>query len=130
MFKMYKINDVLSICGAVYRVDADTILEYESMFDEEITKWLKDNDYPEGNYLICEYKCGKYKETTNVVFYYVDDESFVDCAERDFRVMGDVLNKPVANKYLYADMNKRIKEFQLEYEVADLIEDYFCEHYL
>ncbi len=127
---MYKINKVLSICGAVYRVEADMILEFENEPDDSLISWLKENSYPDDTYLICEYESEEYKATTNVVFYHTDDESFVDCAEHDFRVMGDVLNHPVADKYLYADINKRIKEYHLEDKVVDMINDYFYKHYL
>ena len=127
---MYKINKELSICGAVYRVEADMILEFDNEPDDSLISWLKENNYPDDAYLICEYESGEYKATTNVVFYHTDDESFVDCAEHDFRVMGDVLNRPVADKYLYADINKRIKEYHLENKVIDIINDYFYKYYL
>ena len=57
-------------------------------------------------------------------------ESAIDGAENDFRVMGDVANRPVADKYLFAAIRKGIKEFNLEYEVAGLIENKFYEKYL
>lgn len=134
MYKILKLNKILSICGAVYRVDYDVILTYNGMSDDDILEWFKKSDYKDDNYLICEYdNNGKYIKTVGVVFYYIDDddsEPFIDCAEHDYRVYGDVAHRPVKDKYLYGELIDAIKKLDLLDDVVDLVNEEFYKKYL
>lgn len=134
MYKLLQMKGNLTIGNAVYRVDTEELLEFEE-FDyggepHPLIEWLKENNYPEDSYLVCEYDdARKYVKTVGVVFFHpepdpeYDIESFVDCAEWDYRVMGDVANNKVARRYLNQVLLKGIKEFGLEGKVASLINE-------
>lgn len=133
MYKILKLNKILSICGAVYRVDYDVILTYDEMTDDDILKWFKKSDYEDDNYLICEYNHdGEYINTVGVVFYHIgdDSESSIDCAEHDYRVYGDVAHRPVEDRYLYNELIDAIKKLDLLDDVVDLVNEEFYKKYL
>lgn len=134
MYKILKLDKILSICGAVYRVDYDVILTYDEMSDEDILEWFKESDYKDDNYLICEYDNNdKYIKTVGVVFYHKDEteyESFVDVAEHDYRVYGDAAHHPVKDKYLYSGLIDAIKELDLLDDVVNLVNEEFYKRYL
>lgn len=136
MYKILKLNNILDICGAVYRVDYDVIYSCNDEPGNEIISWFNTTDYPEDNYLICEYDniTGEYKQTVGVIFYHIDQDgdvsSFVDCAEHDFRVYGDVAHNPVSNRYLYKELNDAIKNLNILDKVVDLVNDEFYDKYL
>lgn len=135
MYKILKLNNILSICGAVYRVDYDVIYSCDNEPGDEIISWFKSTDYPDDNYLICKYNdsTGEYEKTVGVVFYNIDEtecESFVDCAEHDFRVYGDVAHNPVPSRYLYKELSDAIKNLDILDKVVDLVNDEFYDKYL
>lgn len=131
MYKILKMNNILTVGNRVYRVDYDVVFESETRPGDEIIDWFKSTDYEDDSYLICEYDGdGVYKATVGVVYYNKDEtevESFVDCAEHDYRVYGDVANNPVSDKYLYKDIIDCIKNLGLVTEVIELINEKFYE---
>lgn len=136
MFKLLQIKSSITIGNAVYRVDTDELLRFDEFsYDEQnpLIEWLIENDCPEDDYLVCEYdSAGMYVDTVGVVFFRRSPEydSFIDSAEWDFRVLGDVANKKVARRYLNKVLLDGIKEFNLEKKVADLINQEYYEKYL
>ena len=133
MFKLLKINHVLSVLNAVYRVDTETLFEFNQFDGDNKAKlidWLNLNNYDDDQYLVCKYENGVYQETVGVVFFHRDnlEDSFVDCAEWDFRVMGDVAHKTIPRRYLNKALLDGIKKYKLEDKVADLISEEYFKH--
>ena len=128
MYKLLQIKKVLMVINEVYRVDTDTLLEFNTFTEDdeaELIVWLYDHGFEDDQYLICLYEDGVYQATVGVVFFHRDnvEESFVDGAEWDFRVLGDVAHKSIPVEYLEEALLNGIKRYNLYDKVADLIDE-------
>ena len=117
MYKLLKVNKMISVGDQCCRVEYEYVGKFESLDEQGIIEYAKENDFESDNYIIENINELNDIKVDGVLFYDSNGNSYIAAADDNYEVIDFMAHHPVSDKRIW----ELIQEYSEEYDLLDKI---------